>query len=357
MNTQIINSFIGLLKEVWRILNEAAPYTLFGVFVAGLIQAFVNKEKIVKYLGEGFKSVFLAALFGIPMPLCSCGVIPTAISLRKNGASKGAVLSFLISTPETGVDSIAISCALLDPLMTVFRPVAAVIMAIIAGIAENIFGSKKEETITPPSSGNNACGRCGEAECCDSGAPERTHGFWDKLKEGLRYAFVELLGDISKWLISGIIIAGIISYFMPRDFVELYLSSGWKAMLLMLVTGVPLYICASASTPIAAALIAKGMSPGVALVFLLAGPATNITGLLAIGKFLGKRSVFIYLFSISLCTIALGLLLNQLYFTLGFSVKAAVGKAGEMLPHYVMAVSAVALPGLMIYASLKSRKE
>jgi len=145
---------------------------------------------------------------------------------------------------------------------------------------------------------------------------------------------------------------------MPRNFVEIYLSSGWKAMFIMLITGVPLYVCASASTPIAAALMAKGMSPGVALVFLLAGPATNITSVLAVGKFLGKRSAVIYLTCVSVFTIIMGLLLNKLYFALGFNIKSAACQAcgGAMLPHYLMTVSAVVLLALIINASLKKKQ-
>jgi uncharacterized membrane protein YraQ (UPF0718 family) len=338
-------------------LGEAAPYTLFGVFVAGVIQAFVNQDKIVKYLGKGAKSVFLAALFGIPMPLCSCGVVPMAISLRKNGASKGSVLSFLISTPETGVDSISLSYALLGPFLTIFRPIAAIIMAITTGLAENIFGSK-DNTEPQPEKPAGTCPHCRKTESGGSETPETRNNFWDRLKTGISYAFIELLGDLAKWLLLGITIAGIISYFMPRDFVEIYLSSGWKAMFIMLLTGVPLYVCASASTPIAAALIAKGMSPGVALVFLLAGPATNITSVLAVGKFLGKRSVFIYLTCVSVFTIAMGLLLNRLYFALGLNIKSAACQAcgGTMLPHPVMTISAITLLALILNASLKRNK-
>lgn len=243
-----------LIKEIWHTVDEASMYILFGIFVAGLIQMFVDKDKITRHLGgHGVKSVLLAAICGIPLPLCSCGVIPTAVSLRKNGASKGATLSFLISTPESGVDSIAISYALLDPIMTIFRPIAAFITAIIAGIAENILGKKEKE---PTSSQMDSCVFCnGENKI-------HNHSLIHKFKYGMRYAFVDLLGDISKWLMLGIVIAGVISYFVPQTLIENYLGYGWQAMLIMLIVGIPLYICATASTPIAAALIAKGMSPG-----------------------------------------------------------------------------------------------
>lgn len=336
----IISILLGLTQEIWHTLDEAAFYILFGIFIAGLIQMLVDKDKIAKHLGKpGLKSVILAALFGVPLPLCSCGVIPTAISLKKNGASKGAVLSFLISTPESGVDSIAISYALLDPIMTIFRPLAAFVTAIIAGVTENIFGKKEKDVSNKPI---NSC------VFCDDEEEYHDHSFINRFKYGMRYAFIDLLGDIAKWLIIGIVIAGIISYFVPQQIIENYLGSGLGGMLVMLVIGIPLYICATASTPIAAALIAKGMSPGVALVFLLAGPATNAAGILAVAKFLGKRSVVIYLVSISTSAVILGLLLNQLYLATGINIKATLGKAGEVMPHCLKIISAIVLISLMV---------
>jgi len=340
---------MGLLREVWHTFDDASFYILFGIFIAGLIQVFVDKDKIAKHLGKpGFKSVLLAAIFGIPLPLCSCGVIPTAISLKKNGASKGAVLSFLISTPESGVDSIAISYALLDPLMTVFRPVAAFITAIVAGISENIFGEKNKDAFAQQA---DSCIFCYEKD------HKHKHDLISRFRYGMRYAFIDLLGDIAKWLTIGIVIGGIISYFVPQSFIENFLGSSWQSMLVMLAVGIPLYICASASTPIAAALIAKGMSPGVALVFLLAGPATNTAGILAVGKFLGKRSAVLYLLSISVSAVLLGLLLNQIYFISGINIKTTLGKASDILPHYIKLISAIILIILMINAILKMKRE
>ncbi|MDP3790328.1 MAG: SO_0444 family Cu/Zn efflux transporter [Candidatus Omnitrophota bacterium] len=341
---------LGLIKEIWHTFDEAAPYILFGVFIAGLLQIFVDSEKITKHLGKpGIKSVVLAALFGVPLPLCSCGVLPTAVSLKKSGASKGSVLSFMISTPESSIDSIAISFALLDPLMAIFRPVAAFITAVIAGISENIFGKKEEgEAVSPPA----ACECCGEEDAVNA----HKHGFAERFRYGMHYAFVDLLGDIAKWLAIGIIIGGIISYFVPQSFIENYLGSGWRAMFIMLLIGIPLYICATASTPIAAALIAKGMSPGVAFVFLLAGPATNAAGIIMVGKFLGRRSVLIYLASIAVCAIIFGLLLNQIYLVSGIDISATLGKAGEICPHDVKSISAIILIILMINSVIRLRK-
>ncbi|MDP3787279.1 MAG: SO_0444 family Cu/Zn efflux transporter [Candidatus Omnitrophota bacterium] len=338
----------GLINEIWRTFNDAALYILFGIFIAGLIQIFVDKEKIAKYLGKpGIKSVVLAAILGVPLPLCSCGVIPMAVSLKKSGASKGATLSFLISTPESGIDSIAISFALLDPLMTIFRPIAAFITAIVAGISENVFGRKDTEATKEQT---DTC------IFCEDENDDHNHSLAHKFKYGMRYAFTALLGDIAKWLTLGIVIGGVISYFVPQEFIENYLGSGWQAMLIMLVIGIPLYICASASTPIAAALIAKGMSPGVALVFLLAGPATNMASILAVGKFLDKRAVVIYLVSISVCAVGLGLLLNQIYVVTGLDIHVTLGKAGEIFPPFIKTASSIALIALMINSVRRPKK-
>lgn len=334
---------IGLLKEIWHTFGSAAPYILFGTFIAGFIHIFFDREKVVKHLGKpGFKSVFLAALFGIPLPLCSCGVLPTAMSLRKSGASKGATLSFLISTPETGVDSIFLTYALLDPLMTFFRPFAALITAITAGISENLFGKKEKPAPAPK-----------EEKCviCEEKEHEHKHSFMSRFARSMEYAFVDLLGDIALWLAIGISIGGVISFFVPASLVENYLGYGWPAMFMMLLIGIPLYICASASTPIAAALIAKGMSPGVALVFLLAGPATNTAGIIAVAKFLGKRSVVIYLAAIAVCSIAMGFLLNFLYTYFHIDINTVLGKASHsMLVHNVGLVAAPLLIILMVNA-------
>ncbi len=341
----------GLLKEIWGTFDGAAFYILFGVLVAGLIQAFVDSKRIAKLLGRpGTRSVLLAALFGIPLPLCSCGVIPAAMSLRKNGASKGAVLSFLISTPESGINSITMSYAMLDPLMTLFRPLSALVTGIAAGIGENIFGKKELKPPAPPKVSCSCCGATVEH------TPAQ-HGLIQKIRYGMHYAFVDLLGDIAKWLIIGIIVGGIISYFMPAAFVSRFLGSDLAAMFMMLLIGIPLYICASASTPIAAALIAKGMSPGVALVFLLAGPATNLAGILSVGKFLGKRSVVIYLAAISVCSILLGLLLNFIYRAAGINIHATLGHAGDMLPVPIRTFSSIALALLMAYSLWRARNK
>jgi len=330
-----------MIREIIWVFNEAAIYILFGFFIAGLLYIFYPKEKVVKALGKkGFGSVLKAAFIGIPLPLCSCGVIPTAFSLRKQGASRGATLSFLISTPETGVDSIAISYALLDPIMTFFRPVAAFLTAMFAGITENIVTPKDEVLVTEP----NHC-----TTCNNSDVDGHTHSRKIKFKKAMEYAFVDLVGDISKTLIIGIVLAGIISTVIPKGFFENYLGSGVVSMLVMLVVGVPLYICATASTPIASALILKGLSPGAALVLLLAGPATNIATILIVGKQMGRKTVVVYLVCIALMSTVLGLLLNQLYFYLNINAMASVGGATEVVPDIIKIAGSIVLAGLIIY--------
>lgn len=321
--------FIDIIKEITYIFNESAIYILFGFLIAGVLKTFVPSEKIFKYLGKGnFSSVLMAALLGIPLPLCSCAVLPTALSLKKQGASKGATLSFLISTPETGVDSISITYALIDPIMTVFRPISALVTAVTAGLLVNRFDKKVpaeseeiKDTCAPDS--KDSCG-------CHEHEKERN----GKARRLLHYAYVELLDDIVFWLIIGIVIAGFISALVPDNFFEQYLS-GFISMFVMLVVGVPLYMCAASSTPIAAALMLKGLNPGAALVFLLAGPATNAGTIAAVGRFLGKKTMFIYLGTIIVTSIYMGVILNAVYFSLDIDPTVVVGQASELIPSYV----------------------
>lgn len=351
ISSRIFSVISGVCVSIWDTFTMAAFYILLGLFISGLIRMFIDQERIARHLGmRNFKSVLWAALFGVPLPLCSCGVIPTAISLRKSGASKGATLAFLISTPETGVDSIALTYALLNPVMAVYRPLAAFMTAMVAGILQNIFGEKEDQPVIVE---KKKCVLCVEKE--EQRERNHKHSFKEKVMMGLRYSYIDLLGDISLWLIVGISLAGIISYFVPHHAIEHYLGQGLGSMAVMLLIGIPLYICASASTPIAAALIAKGMSPGVALVFLLAGPATNTTGIVAVARFLGKRAVVIYLTAIAVCAVSFGLLLNYFYAVTGIDVKTTLGKAGEVLPGSVKTIAAVMLIMLMMYSVFIAR--
>ena len=253
------------------------------------------------------------------------------MSLRKQGATNGATTAFLISTPESGVDSIAITYALLDPIMTVARPFVAFVTAAVAGISENLFVRKGgNQRITPDLS--CPVDGCCSGDDCDPEVHSRHHTFFEKIKAGISYAFGELWEDIAKWFLFGLLLAGLITVLIPDDIFSRYLGPGLPAMLLMLLVGIPLYICATASTPIAAALIIKGVSPGAALVFLLAGPATNMASLTVLTSVLGKRATAIYLASIAICSVLFGLIVDQIYLNWGISAQAMVGQASEVIP-------------------------
>jgi hypothetical protein len=340
--------FINVLAASWDMLLDSSVYILFGILVGGLLKMFLSTEYVAHHLGKGrFRSVVKAALFGIPIPLCSCGVLPAAASLKKQGANNGAITAFLISTPESGVDSISITYALLDPIMTLARPVAAFLTAMTAGFAENILNpptSKKTETLRVSCQVDNCC----DSTDCSSEEHKKHHSFYEKIKAGIGYAVGDLWGDLAGWFFIGIIIAGIITTLLPDELIESNLGGGLTSMLLMLVIGIPLYICATASTPIAAAFILKGVSPGAALVFLLVGPATNITSLSVLIGLLGKRATTLYLVSISLVSVLCGLVVDAIYLSMGISAVASVGQAAEIIPRLVQVATTFFLLAISI---------
>ena len=330
----------------WTLLNQAAFYILFGLLVGGLLKTFLSPAYVAKHLGKGrFSSVFKAALLGIPIPLCSCGVLPAAATLKKQGANNGAVAAFLISTPESGVDSISMTWALLDPVMTVARPVAAFISAAAAGLLENCISFKPPQA-APPSPFRMA-GAAAPAE------PAPPQGIAAKLKAGVQYMVNDLWPDIAGWFFIGIIAGGVITALVPDEIFSNWLGGGLSSMLLMLAVGIPLYICASASTPIAAAFILKGASPGTALVFLLAGPATNITSITVLIGILGKRATALYLLSIAVVSVLCGLIVDAVYLSLGITAAAVVGKHGKMLPDWLMLAAVLLLFALSVRPLLR----
>ncbi|MBW2520276.1 MAG: SO_0444 family Cu/Zn efflux transporter [Deltaproteobacteria bacterium] len=340
----MIEAFVGIAKESWLVFKEAAPFVLFGFFAAGILKVLIPERTIVKHLGgNGFRSVFKASLFGVPLPLCSCGVIPVAVGLRKQGASKGATASFLVSVPETGVDSVAITWALLDPFMTIIRPVSAFITALATGSLINLLPEKKEGF--EPNTADSCCSATSDMNT--QLAPNSP--LLQRLKHGIVYAFTDLLKDIGGWLLLGILIAGIISYFVPIDFVDRYLGGEYSSLLIMLIIGIPLYICASASTPIAAALVLKGLSPGAALVFLLAGPATNAATMTVIAKHLGKSATIIYVAAIAFSSLVFGWLVNRTYEWLSIDVLDWVSHTEHGTDSWVYLVSAFVLIGLLFW--------
>ena len=338
------------ITACWEMLVEMAPYMCLGFIMAGLLHVFVNPRIVLKYLGRGrVKSVLYATILGIPLPLCSCGVLPATAGLKKQGATDGASMAFMIATPETGVDSMAVTYALLDPIMTVFRPLAAFVTSVAAGILQNFYG----KTYDPSDAKIEPDLSCRVDNCCDgiNCPPEvhrHHHTLLEKLGASFKYGFGEILDDISRWLVLGIVIAGAISVLVPDTFMKTYLGGGLHSMLIMLVVGIPFYICATSSTPIAAALILKGVSPGAALVFLLAGPATNAATISVVYGLFKKRATVIYLSTIALSAIAMGLLLDEVYAWFHVTASSVAGEAGEFIPHWMGVVFAVILSVLIL---------
>jgi uncharacterized membrane protein YraQ (UPF0718 family) len=336
--------FLNIIQESWHLLREASVYILFGLLVGGLLKVFLSPAYVAEHLGRGrFLSVFKAALFGIPIPLCSCGVLPAAASLKRQGANNGATTAFLISTPESGVDSIAITYALLDPIMTVARPVAAFISAVAAGITENLFHTQTEENWQRVVDKSCPVDACCSGEECPPETHRRHHPFSEKIKIGIKYAFTDLWGDLAGWFFAGLLLAGVIAALVPTEFLSRHLGGGLPAMLTMLLVGIPMYICATASTPIAAALILKGVSPGAALVFLLVGPATNVTSLSVLFRILGHRASFLYLVILSVFAVISGLVVDLVYQGLAITPVAAIGQAAEVIPLPVKTAAALGL--------------
>ncbi len=328
-------------RSVWSTLQEMSPFLLFGFLVAGLLSVLVKPETVERHLGgRGFRQVLKAAVFGVPLPLCSCGVIPVAASLRRHGASAAATTSFLISTPQTGVDSIMVTLSLLGPVFAVFRPVVAFLSGILGGVLVNVFGYEKGA----PADEHPVC----TAECCSvagnrGGGPMRA----------LRYGFIALPRDIHKALIVGILVAAAISAAVPDDFFAGILGGGILSMLVMMAVGIPVYVCATASVPIAAALMMKGISPGAALVFLMTGPATNAATITTVWKIMGKRIAGIYLASVAASALAAGLALDALFEAGGSHPMA---HSHWMLPGFVNTLSAFALLAVLGYAFVRPAK-
>lgn len=337
-----MNVIIDILSESWHLLLEASVYILFGMLIGGMLKVFLNPAFVADHLGKGrFVSVIKAAFFGIPIPLCSCGVLPAAASLKRQGANNGATTAFLISTPESGVDSIAITYALLDPVMTVARPVSAFITAVAAGISENLLHTQKEEDWKRVVDKSCPVDNCCDGEDCPPEEHSMHHTMGEKLRAGLRYTVDDLWGDLAGWFFAGLLLAGVISTLIPQELMTRYLGGGLHSMLVMLMVGIPMYICATASTPVAAALILKGVSPGAALVFLLVGPATNVTSLSVLFGILGKRATAIYLVTLSVFAVLSGLILDQVYNFFGISAQAIAGQAGEVIPHWLQLTGAI----------------
>jgi uncharacterized protein len=341
-----------LLLEIWNFTRDVAFYLLAGFILAGLIRVFVTEKTIAKYLGvPGFRSVWRAALIGVPLPLCSCSVLPVAAGLRKQGASRAATTSFLISTPETGVDSLAVSYGMLDVVMTVVRPIAACVTAFLTGALDLLLNPEKTDDEKPLET--VSCGCHSEAGTAEFVKPPASLPV--RIVEGIRYSFDTLLPDLSVYLISGLVLAGIISYFLPLGSLHQIPGGQWSAILMTIGIGIPLYICATSSTPLAAALIAKGLSPGIALLLLLVGPATNLSALSVILRIQGGRGLVIYLTGIIVTGVMFCFGLDALYAWLEIDPVVSVGMATEMVPDIVADISGVLLCVGLLYGVYKEK--
>ncbi|QYJ75802.1 SO_0444 family Cu/Zn efflux transporter [Shewanella sp. FJAT-52076] len=458
-----------LLNNFLHLFLESAPWLLLGLFLAGMLKMFVPMAWMQRQLGgHGFKATVKAALLGAPLPLCSCGVIPAAVGLRRSGASKAATTSFLVSTPETGVDSVTVSYVLLGPFMAIVRPIAAVTSAIVAGLlvgrdedepdnrsqskeaspekqsdkpsdkpvakpamsfkpvaagsplmtptgaklagapavsfkpvtektaaktgASYCSGKAEAESKPEPIQGSCCTPKAVAASCCDAkpaaettsccspkaAVPEASSccassstptakaadagccgstqqhahpadkpaSVIERIWDGLVYASTDLVRDTAIWLLIGLFFAALVQTYVPADFLAQW-GNGILAMLVMVLVSIPMYICATASTPIAAGLLLAGVSPGAVLVFMMAGPATNIATLGVVTKELGKRALFGYLGGVLGVALVFGVLVNYLVATFGFEVAPQIGEEHAMLPDWLVASSGLLLAVLM----------
>jgi len=368
------------IKNFIDLSTEASPWLLLGLIIAGLMKAWVPSKILSKHLGKGKSAIVKAALIGAPLPLCSCGVIPVATELRRSGASAPATASFLVATPETGIDSVSISYALLGPIFATYRPFAAIMSAIITGLL--VSGIKEEDVKSPITKVKQNALQNNKSACCTSKQPTPTSlptepavsgccssklaikeikidaetssccssktakisklspiptsaltGFFKKTKMGVHYAATKLIDDIIIWLAIGLLFAAIIRTFLPEYFLLSY-GSGLPAMSLMILISIPMYICATASTPIAAGFIMAGLSPGTALVFMMAGPATNISTLGVIKREMGSAVLIRYLLGVALCAIGFGSLLDFALNYYAINISEQMQYSHKLLPYW-----------------------
>ena len=357
-----INQFI---IDFVDILNEMSPYLMLGFFFAGVLKVAFPQKFIDKYLGQkNSKSVLNASLIGIPLPLCSCGVIPTGISFFKSGATKGSSVSFLISTPQTGVDSILVTYSLLGLPFAIIRPFIALATGFFGGVLTNKVDDSKE--IATVENSDSSCNTEENDNCgCETSNTQQNQKR-SKVYDLFHYAFVEFLQDISKWLIIGLLLAAVISVLIPDDFFASFIGNDLIGMFVILVASIPLYICATSSVPVAAVLMMKGLSPGATLVFLMAGPATNAATITVLNKVLGKKTMWAYLISIISGAIIFGLLIDNFlpreWFTFGGLHHHMSGHEGHWeLPNWLKWGSSISLSLLIINGYiqkyLSSKKE
>ena len=319
------------LLSLLNVVCEMAPYLLLGFFIAGVLHVFVPQRFYARYLSRNNKlSVVWAALLGIPLPLCSCGVIPTAIGLKNEKASKGAIASFLIATPQTGIDSILATFSLMGLGFAIIRPTAALITGVCGGLLVNRM--LRDDDVV-------------DIDSC-SCQVEKGNKVWRVLK----YAYYDMLRDIGLRLIIGLVVAALIQVAVPDEFFLQFGSQPLLQMLVLLVIAIPMYICSTGSIPVAAALMVKGLSPGAALVMLMAGPAVNLASILVVHKSMGRRFTSIYLMTIVAFAILFGLLLNATGIDFTVAAQDACCMGTSALPNPFKLICATILTLLIIFA-------
>lgn len=354
----MVTSFlVEIVRQFAWAFARSAPYLLLGLLAAGALRVFIPDELLLRMLGgTRRRSVVLASLLGIPLPICSCGIVPVSVALRRKGAGRGPTMAFLVSTPETGVDSIALTLGLMGPVMAVFRPMVALVTSLVGGLAVRASdgdhgddeGDLGEDETAPPTA--CACEEEGQDGCDedDPGAGAPDDG--GKLRSMLRYGFVDLLGEMAVWLLVGLALTAVVGAALPDGALEGgALGSGLASMLLMVFVGLPIYMCASGSTPLGAALVAKGLNPGAALVFLLVGPTTNLATITLVRRFHGDRFVKIYLATVVGCALLGGVALNVLVGVTGWQVLGRVGTT-EAVASPFEAFCALLLAALIVNA-------
>ncbi|MHC4456002.1 MAG: SO_0444 family Cu/Zn efflux transporter [Planctomycetota bacterium] len=335
MQASIILKYLKqVLIDFWDVLAEMSPYLLFGFFAAGILSVLVSQRLVERHLGgRGLWPLLKASLFGVPLPLCSCSVIPVSMSLNKHGASKGSTISFLLSTPQTGVDSIFVTLSLLGPVFAIFRPLVAFGTGIVGGALVALFGKSADGQSEPP------------PECTDPCCSEDENS--QRIASAIKYGFITLPRDIGRAMLVGLVVAAVISAVVPDDFFAEKLGTGIFAMVVMMFLGIPVYVCATASVPVAAALIMKGITPGAALVFLMTGPATNAASFVTIWKTLGRTTAVTYLATVAACALISGILLDYIAAGVDFEI---VTRPGWMLPTAIKYISAVVLLAVLAFA-------
>ena len=341
-----MDMIVSIATDFWVTLTAMSPYLLFGFAIAGILSVFISPAFVETHLGgTGLWPVIKASLFGVPLPLCSCGVIPVTVSLKKHGASSGASVSFLLSTPQTGVDSFLVTWSLLGPVFAIFRPVIAFVTGLVGGFAVQAVTDNK-----PVAQEQAEEDKCQDPCCKQPHVP--------KILRIIRHAFVTLPEDIGRPMLAGIFIAALIAAFVPEDFVVEGVETlgPFGTMLIMMVLGIPVYVCATASVPLAAIMIAKGISPGATLVFLMTGPATNAAAFATIWKIMGTRTAIVYLLTVIVCALGSGLLLDAFFPGLSVSVQQHFHEMAPSILDHILAVVLLAILSLGVFRKLKKPK-